>query len=277
MALRAWLTVLLYGILEGVTEWLPISSTGHLLLLEPLVPLPFSAAVTELFDVVVQLGAILAVVVLFWRRLCPLGGGKTPAERRCITALWGKVLLATLPAALVGLLLDDWITQRLYRASVVAAALIGYGVLLLFSRKWQKQAPFRGELDVLPWRTAFLVGVLQVAALVPGTSRSGVTVLGATALGVSRTGAAEFSFFLGVPTMLGASALKGVKFFLAGHTLTGGDAVLLCVGTLAAFVTSLVVMRFLMDFVRRHSFAGFGVYRILLGGAVLLACASDIL
>lgn len=266
----------LYGILEGVTEWLPVSSTGHLILLERVLTLPMSKAATELFEVVIQLGAILAVVVLFWKKLTPFGGffaKKTAAERQNTYRLWAKVLIAALPSAVVGLLLDDLISAYLFRPLVVAGALIFYGVAFVLVEKRRKAHPFGGFLCEstadISYRTVFLIGCFQVLALVPGTSRSGATILGALLLGLARPVAAEFSFFLGIPTMLGAGALKVAKFAAGGNTLTGREVPVLVVGTLTAFLTSLVVIRFLMDLVRRHSFVGFGIYRILLGAAVL--------
>lgn len=273
-----WIDLLkacLYGILEGVTEWLPISSTGHLILLERVLTLPMSAAARELFEVVIQLGAILAIAVLFWRKLVPFGGQRAPWERRETYFLWGKVLLATLPSAVIGLLLDDWMSAHLYRPLVVAGALILYGVLFCILERLKGLAllgrPLTEDTAHITPRTAFFVGCFQLLSLVPGTSRSGATILGGTLLGLTRPVAAEFSFFLGIPTMLGAGLLKGVKFFLEGNSITGNEVLLLIVGTVTAFLVSLAVIRFLMDFVRRHSFAGFGVYRILLGGAVIAA------
>ena len=266
------LKAVLYGILEGVTEWLPISSTGHLILLGQVLTLPISPFATELFQVVIQLGAMLAVLVLFWPKLIPFGGQSAAKRRKSVCRLWGSVLLAALPSAAVGLLLDDWLTSHLFRPPVVAGALVLYGVLFIGLEKWRKQHPFAGFLlenaEDVPPRTAFLIGCFQVLALVPGTSRSGATVLGAMLLGLSRPAAAEFSFFLGLPTMLGAGALKCVKLCRSGTWFTGEESLVLLVGTLTAFLTSLAVIRFLMEFVRRHSFAGFGVYRIVLGAVV---------
>lgn len=270
------LKAVLYGILEGVTEWLPVSSTGHLILLERVLTLPISEEAAELFEVVIQLGAILAVVVLFWKKLIPFGGfltKKTATERQNTYRLWAKVLIAALPSAVVGLLLDDLISTYLFRPLVVAGALILYGVAFILIENRRKLHPFGGVLCEstanIGYRTAFLIGCFQVLALVPGTSRSGATILGALLLGLARPAAAEFSFFLGIPTMLGASALKVVKFVAEGSVLAGREIIVLLVGVLAAFGVSLIVIRFLMDFVRRHSFAGFGIYRILLGAAVL--------
>ena len=263
------LTSFFLGILEGVTEWLPVSSTGHLLLLDGILSPPWRPAFSALFLVVVQLGAMCAVPVLFWHRLCPVGRGVSRESRRRILALWGKVLIATLPTAVAGLLLDDWIEQHLYRPTVVAGALILYGILFILLEKRKKRTPLVVIAENMPPKTAFLIGLYQVLALVPGTSRSGATVVGALILGVSRSAAAEFSFFLGLPTMLGAGVLKGVRFFAEGSTLSGSEALLLFVGCATAFLVSLAAIRFLMELVRRRSFLGFGVYRILLGGAVL--------
>ena len=264
------LKAIFYGILEGVTEWLPISSTGHLILLEQVLPLGLSAAARELFEVVIQLGAILAVPVLFWRKLTPFGGQIPP---KGVCRLWGCVLLAALPSAAAGLLLDDLISVYLFRPLVVAGALIVYGVAFVALEKRQKLHPFGGFLTEMAENTsakaAFGVGCFQLLALVPGTSRSGATILGGLCLGLSRPAAAEFSFFLGVPTMLGASLLKGFKFFWEGHSLTGEEIAVIVTGALTAFLVSLAAIRFLTDFVRRHTFAGFGVYRILLGIAVV--------
>jgi undecaprenyl-diphosphatase len=268
--LRDILITVLFGIVEGVTEWLPISSTGHLILLDRVLKMPLGDAAMELFEVVIQLGAILAVAVLFWRELNPIGGGKTKQEKRETLALWGKVLLATLPAAVLGLLLDDLIVTRLYHHVVVAAALIVYGIAFILLEKCRKRDPFATQIEGITPRNAFFVGCFQALSLIPGTSRSGSTILGGMLVGLSRPVAARFSFFLGIPTMAGAGVLKGVKFFLRGNVLTGEEQLFLLVGTLTAFLTSLVVIRFLMDFVRRHSFAPFGVYRIVLGALVLI-------
>ena len=266
------LKAVLYGILEGVTEWLPVSSTGHLILLERVLALPLSPAAITLFEVVIQLGAILAVPVLFWQKLTPFGGQMTGEARKNTYRLWGCVLIAALPSAAVGLLLDDWLTAHLFRPLVVAGALVLYGLLFVGLEKWRKRHPFAGFLfenaEDVPPRTAFLIGCFQVLALVPGTSRSGATILGALLLGLSRPAAAEFSFLLAIPTMLGAGLLKGVKFFWEGNVLSGGEAAVIALGMLTAFLASLLVIRFLMEFVRRHTFVGFGVYRILLGAAV---------
>lgn len=258
---------MLFGVLEGVTEWLPISSTGHLILLENVVKFEVRPAFFEIFEVVIQLGAILAVVVLYFQRLNPFARQKTPVERRGTWRLWSLVLLAALPSAIVGLLLDDFLDEHLYNAPTVAAALILYGIAFLFPIKRQKLIPSEGQITK---KAALGVGLFQLLALVPGTSRSGATMLGGTLLGLSRAGAAEFSFFLGIPTMLGASALKFAKFFLEGNVLTSAEWAMLAAGTLTAFLVSLIVIRALLDFVKRHTFRAFGIYRIALGVLVLL-------
>ena len=263
------LRAVLYGMLEGVTEWLPVSSTGHLILLVRVLSLSVSTEFFALFEVVIQLGAMLAVPVIFWRRLWPFGKGG--ALRREVLVLWGWIATATLPSVVAGLLLDEFLTAYLFCPVVVAAMLIAYGVAFLFLEKGRKRDPFRGNFVQITPKIALLVGCFQTLALIPGTSRSGATILGGMLLGLSRPVAAEFSFFLGLPTMLGAGVLKCARFFGAGLIPSGREVLLLLVATSVAFLTSLGAIRFLMDFVRRHSFAPFGVYRILLGGVVLIA------
>ena len=269
------LKAIFLGILEGITEWLPISSTGHLILFERFLDFGVSKAFWELFEVVIQLGAMLAVGVLFFQKLNPVSGAKTKKERKNTLFLWAKVLLATLPSAALGLLFDDLLEAHLYNAVTVAVTLIFYGVIFLFLEKKRRFAPHTSAPEQISPRAALFIGCFQVLSLIPGTSRSGATILGGMLLGLSRTAAAEFSFFLGIPTMLGAGGLKAVKFFLSGEMLSGEELLLLAAGTLTAFLVSLAVIRFLLDFVRRHSFAAFGIYRILLGAAVLAsACIS---
>ena len=261
---------ILYGILEGVTEWLPISSTGHLILLQELLPLQVSEAFWDLFEVVIQLGAILAVIILFFHKLNPFAPSKSKGEKKATWDLWFHVIVAVLPSAVLGLLLDDWLTEKLYNYVTVAVTLILYGVAFLFLERGEKKS-FRVEtVDAIDYKTALLIGVFQCLALIPGTSRSGSTILGAMLLGVSRTAAAEFSFFLAIPTMLGASLLKGVKFILNGAAMTAQEGSILIFGCVTAFVVSLLVIRGLMQYVRKHTFSVFGVYRMILGVLVLL-------
>ena len=266
----------LYGIVEGITEWLPISSTGHLILLERWMPFAFTddgvllAEFWEMFEVVIQLGAILAVVVLFFGKLNPFAPKKTAQEKRGTWRLWSLVILAVLPSALIGLLLDDWLDEHLYRYEVVAIMLVVYGIAFIIIEKLRKNKPTRVErVEDLSWRDALMVGGFQVLAIIPGTSRSGSTILGGMLFGLSRTAAAEFSFYLAIPTMAGASLLKMLKFFLDGNALGGEEITILLVGLVTAFLVSLLVIRYLMDYVRRHSFSAFGVYRIVLGVLVL--------
>ena len=260
----------LFGLLEGITEWLPISSTGHLILLRQFVAFPVRDEFFELFEVVIQLAAILAVCTVFFTRLNPFSRKKTRRERESTWRLWGMVLIASLPSALLGLLFDDLLDAYLYRPAVVAATLILYGALFIVVEKREKRASSVGETEEITVRQALFVGCFQLLALIPGTSRSGATVLGGVLLGLSRTVAAEFSFFLGIPTMLGASGLKVGKFLLDGNTLTRIEWGMLATASLVSFLVSLAVIRALLDFVRRHSFAVFGYYRIALGCAVAI-------
>ena len=272
-----WLIVVLLGIIQGVTEWLPVSSTGHMLLFEDLLPMPVTPAFRGLFMVVIQFGSIMAVLTLYGGRLWPFGRTKAPEVRRATLALWGKVLLASVPAAVIGFLLDDRIEAVIYarsgvKCAVIAASLIVYGVGFIVTERWLRSLGDRTEhVGDLTVRDAFVIGCFQTLALIPGTSRSGSTIIGARLCRVSRPAAAEFSFFLAIPVMFGAPLLKIGKYFLRdGLTMSGREVGLLLVGFAVAFLVSLVVIRFLMDFVRRHSFAGFGWYRIALGAAVLL-------
>jgi len=261
----------LFGIVEGITEWLPVSSTGHLILLDEFVKLDVSAAFYEMFQVVIQLGAILAVVVLFFHKLNPFSPKKTDVQKKDTWQLWFKVVVAVIPSAVIGLLLDDWMDAHFYNYIVVAVMLIVYGVAFLFVEKWNATRSFKitqvGDID---YRTALLMGAFQCLSLIPGTSRSGATILGAIILGVSRGAGAEFSFFMAIPTMLGASALKLLKYLLEGVTASGTEIMVLITGCVVSFVVSVVVIRGLMEYVRKHSFSVFGIYRIVLGVAVLV-------
>ena len=265
------LKAILFGIVEGITEWLPVSSTGHMILLDELVQLKVSAEFYEMFQVVIQLGAILAVILLFFHKLNPFSPKKDEVKKAKTWQLWFKVIVAVIPSAVLGLLLDDWMDAHLYNYVVVAVTLILYGVAFLFMEKKNttRQMQVKDVHDI-DYRTALLIGAFQCLSLIPGTSRSGSTILGAIILGVARPAGAEFSFFLAIPTMLGASALKLLKFMLSGVSATGLEIGVLFVGCLVSFLVSVLVIRALMEYVRKRSFAAFGVYRILLGAAVLV-------
>ncbi len=281
-----YLKTIILGIIQGITEWLPISSTGHMLLFDEFWALECSDAFRDLFMVVIQFGSILAVVVLFWRKLWPFGKPLTaegmpapdvPTEKRINPAwiLWGKVLVAAIPAAIIGLLLDDFIESKIYGGDIVKCAVIGgalivYGIAFIVVERLMANKPNRVEtLEELSFKDALLIGCFQVLALIPGTSRSGSTIIGARVVGISRTAAAEFSFFLALPVMLGASALKVVKYLVGGNTFSMTEAGMLLVGMAISFAVSLLVIKFLMEFVRRHSFEPFGWYRIVLGVIVV--------
>ena len=271
MFILEFLKAILFGIVEGVTEWLPISSTGHLILLNEFITLDVSAEFYKMFEVVIQLGAILAVVLLFFHKLNPFSKKKSPAARNATWLLWAKVVVAVIPSAVLGLLLDDWFDAHFYNSVVVALALIGYGVAFILVERRNAGKPSAVRLvDEISWRDALLIGCFQCLSLIPGTSRSGSTILGGILLGVGRSAAAEFSFYLASPTMLGASALKGLKFVLSGVGVNGTEIMALVVGCIVSFVVSLAVIRSLMQYVRKHSFSAFGVYRIALGVRVLL-------
>ena len=281
------LKAVLFGIVEGITEWLPVSSTGHLILLNEFVPLKMSEEFNSMFDVVIQLGAILAVIVLFFHKLNPFAPSKSADEKKQTWNLWFKVVAAIIPSGVVGVLLDDWMDAHLHNGIVVSIALIVYGIaFILVERrntfgKYQKIAGkdgptvvFQkreaiGDVHDIGYKTALLIGLFQCLSLIPGTSRSGSTILGALLIGVSRSAGAEFSFFMAIPTMLGASAIKGLKFILSGVSATGTEIGVLVVGCVVSFVVSLLVIKGLMEYVRKHSFSAFGIYRIVLGVVVL--------
>ena len=264
------LKAILFGIVEGITEWLPISSTGHLILLNQVVKLNVSDEFYSMFLVVIQLGAILAVILLFFRKLNPFDPAKTPSQKKGTWSLWFKVVVSILPSAVVGILLDDWMDVHLMNYVVVAAMLILYGVAFIYVEYQNREkTPAIRRVGGIDYRTALLIGCFQCLSLIPGTSRSGSTILGGILLGVSRSAAAEFSFFMAIPTMLGASALKLLKFLLSGVSVTGTEIMVLVVGSLVSFLVSLFVIRGLMRYVRKHSFSAFGIYRIFLGIVVL--------
>ena len=264
------LKAILFGIVEGITEWLPISSTGHLILLDELVGLKVSKAFYEMFQVVIQLGAICAVILLFFHKLNPFSPKKDEKKKYQTWQLWFKVVVAVLPSAVIGLLLDDWMDEHLYNYIVVAIALIVYGVAFLFVENLRKKDKEIKSVHAIDLKTAILIGAFQCLSLIPGTSRSGSTILGGILLGVSRSAASEFSFFLVIPTMLGASALKLLKFILEGATATGLEIGVLITGCLVSFLVSLLVIQGLMAYVKRHDFKVFGIYRIVLGILVIL-------
>ena len=264
------LKAILFGIVEGITEWLPVSSTGHMILLDEFIKLQVSPEFYEMFQVVIQLGAILAVILLFFHKLNPFSPQKSPKQKHQTWQLWFKVVVAVLPSAVLGLLLDDWMDAHLYNYIVVAITLIVYGVAFIYMERQNSTRKAKiSKVHDIDYRTALLIGCFQCLSLIPGTSRSGSTILGAIILGVGRSAGAEFSFFLAIPTMLGASALKLVKFMLSGVSATGLEVTVLLVGCVMSFYVSLVVIRGLMDYVRKHSFSLFGLYRIALGTVVI--------
>ena len=267
------LKAVLFGIVEGVTEWLPISSTGHLILLNEFITLNVSDAFRSMFDVVIQLGAILAVIVLFFHKLNPFSPQKSEGEKKQTWQLWFKVVAAIIPSGIVGVLFDDWMEAHFHNATVVSIALIVYGVaFILVERRNARRVGGKTVEDVyaIDYKTALLIGCFQCLSLIPGTSRSGSTILGAILIGVGRSAGAEFSFFMAIPTMLGASAIKGLKFLLSGVSATGTEIGVLIVGCVVSFLVSLLVIRGLMEYVRKHSVSAFGVYRIILGVVVLV-------
>lgn len=262
------------GIVEGITEWLPISSTGHLILVDAFIHLDVSEEFMKMYLYVIQLGAILAVVLLFFHKLNPFSPKKSEARKRQTWTLWGKVVVACIPSAVIGLPLNDWVDEHLENPWVVSLALIVYGLAFLWLENKPRTFTVR-RVDDISWQTALFIGLFQVLALIPGTSRSGATILGAVLLGCSRAAAAEFSFFLAIPTMFGVSALKLGKFFVGKLVdkqplFTGPEVALLLTGFVVAFVVSVFCIRFLMDFVKAHDFKVFGWYRIALGAVMLI-------
>ena len=259
------------GIIQGITEWLPVSSTGHMIIANEFVKLGASDACWELFEVITQLGSILAVVILFFDKLNPFSKRKSPELKKQTWTLWLKVIVAVLPAAIIGILFEDWLDKTFYAFVPVAVALIVYGILFIVIERINKKRKMKYEsVYDIDYPTALKIGCFQALALIPGTSRSGSTILGASTLKVSREASAEFSFFLAIPVMLGASALKVLKFLIDGYTLNMTEIIVLVSGTLTAFVVSLVAIKFLMSFVKRHSFEGFGWYRIILGAILII-------
>ena len=266
------LKTLLLGIVEGITEWLPISSTGHLILVNQIVQLNVSEQFMDMFNVVIQLGAILAVVVLYFNKLNPFSPSKTEKQKVHTWQLWFRVVVACLPAAIIGIPLDDWMEEHLHNSIVVAAMLIIYGILFIVVENMNKtRKPTITSFSQMSYKHALIVGGWQVLSLIPGTSRSGATIVGALLMGTSRHIAAEFTFFLAIPVMFGASALKIVKFMIAGVGITGLEVAILIVGCLTAFIVSILAIKFLMGYIKKNDFKVFGVYRIILGIVVLIS------
>ncbi|MBS4538374.1 undecaprenyl-diphosphate phosphatase [Clostridium sp. D2Q-11] len=261
------LKTIFLGIVEGITEWLPVSSTGHMILVEEFIKLKVSPEFKEMFFVVIQLGAIMAVVMLFFHKLNPFSPTKSLKEKKDTITLWFKVIIGVIPAAVLGLLFDDWLNEKLYNYQTVAIMLIVYGVLFIIVENMHKGRDGRIKtFKDLTYKTAFLIGMFQVLALIPGTSRSGATIIGAIILGTSRYIAAEYSFFLSIPVMFGASALKLVKF---GFDFTGTEVAILSIGSIVAFVVSIISIKFLLTYIKNNDFKAFGWYRIILGIIVI--------
>ena len=269
-----YLKVIILGIVEGITEWLPISSTGHLILVDEFMKLNMSDAFKEMFDVLVQLGAILAVIVIYFKKLLPVDlvkkedNSRKPAWNKDKLILWCKILVACLPAAIIGIPFNDKIDELFYNAPIVAVMLIVYGIAFIIVEKLHKGKEFKiNDIGSITFKTAALIGIFQVLALIPGTSRSGATIVGAMIIGVGRTAAAEFTFYLAIPVMFGASRLKLIKF---GFAFTAAEAAALILGMVVAFVVSIIAIRFLMGYIKKHDFTVFGWYRIILGILVLV-------
>lgn len=270
---------ILFGIVEGITEWLPVSSTGHMIILESLLDVKetFGSAFWDLFLVVIQLGAIIAVIICFFSKLWPFGSSKPKEVKKNTWMIWLKVLIACLPAAVIGLIFDDWLDEHLYNSITVSITLIIYGILFIVIEIFNKKREFKiNDITEMSLSTALIIGCVQLLALIPGTSRSGVTILGAMLIGCNRTVSAEFSFFLSIPVMLGASLLKAVKFFM-DNTITTDQIIFLLVGVVVAFIVSMLVIKFLMKYIKKHDFKVFGIYRIILGIILIILFASQVI
>ena len=268
-----YLKVIILGIVEGITEWLPISSTGHLILVDEFMKLNMSDAFKEMFDVVIQLGAIMAVVVIYFKKLIPIDAVKTDNDKHRLAwnneklIMWCKILVASMPAAIIGLPFDDKLDEFFYNAPTVAVMLIVYGIAFIVVEKLHRGKRFKiNDISEITFKTAALIGIFQVLALIPGTSRSGATIVGAMIIGVGRTAAAEFTFYLAIPVMFGASFLKLLKF---GFAFTASEAAALILGMIVAFAVSIIAIKFLMNYIKKHDFTVFGWYRIVLGVLVL--------
>ena len=261
---------IIFGVVEGITEWLPVSSTGHLILLEDFIKISDKDAFVSMFNVVIQLGAILAVVIIYFKTICPFGFGKNKEERKQTWSLWGKILVACVPAAIIGILFDDWLDEHLHNGVVVSLMLIIYGIafIVIESKGFGKQTT--KELNKITYKQAFAVGGFQLLSLIPGTSRSGATIIGGLIAGLKRSVAAEFTFFLAIPVMVGASLLKALKYVLEvmenpAVMFNTNEIVMLITACLVAFIVSILVIKFLMNYIRKHDFKVFGYYRIVLG------------
>lgn len=270
---------ILFGIIEGITEWLPISSTGHMIILESLLDVKdsYGQAFWDFFLVAIQLGAIIAVIICFFNKLWPFGKSKDVEVKKNTWLIWLKVIIACLPAAIIGLLFDDWLNEHLYNSITVSITLIIYGVFFIVIEIFNKKRSFKiNDIKDMSISTALIIGFIQLLSLIPGTSRSGVTILGAMLIGFNRTVSAEFSFFLSIPVMLGASLLKGVKFFM-DNSITTDQIVFLLVGMVVAFVVSMLVIKFLMRYIKKHDFKVFGVYRIVLGIILIILFVTSVI
>ena len=272
MNIFEWLKVILIGIVEGITEWLPISSTGHMILVETFLPFKatdvFTTDFMDMFNVVIQLGAILAVVTIYFNKLNPWAKGKSQAKRRATIELWKKVIIGCIPAGVIGVLFNDWLEEKMYNSYVIAATLILYGIAFIVVETLHKGKEGRIQrFSQLDYKTVIMIGLFQVLSLIPGTSRSGATIIGALIIGVSREVAAEFTFFLAIPAMFGASLLKLIKF---GFHFTGAEFGLLMLGCVVSFGLSVVAIKFLMGYIKKHDFKVFGYYRIVLGGLIVI-------
>ncbi|MBQ5345428.1 MAG: undecaprenyl-diphosphate phosphatase [Acidaminococcaceae bacterium] len=266
------LKAVLFGIVEGVTEWLPISSTGHMILLDKFIHLGVSAEFYKLFEVVIQLGAILAVIILYFEKIWPLKNknGSLTLDRATLN-LWGKIIVACFPAAIIGILFDDWMEDNFFTPQVVSLALIAYGFLFVIIEKYDLGSKSVQRVEDISYRKAFEVGVFQLFSLVPGTSRSGSTIIGGLLIGLERSVAAEFTFYLAIPVMIGASLLKLIKYIMrVGFVFDSNELLILAVGCIVAFIVSIIVIRFLMSYIKKHNFIPFGYYRIVLGILVLV-------
>lgn len=264
---------IILGIVEGITEWLPISSTGHMLLVDEFIQLDVAPEFKEMFLYVIQLGAILAVVILFWDKMWPFNfrDKSKPVIRKDVFSIWFKVVVACIPGTAVMLLFDDYIEAHFQTPTVIAIALVFYGILFILIENWnKKRTPKTLELQDITYKTAFIIGLFQMLSIVPGTSRSGSTIIGGLTIGVSRVAVAEFTFFLAVPVMIGMSLVKIAKFIMGGYVMSGTQAVILAVGCAVAFAVSVLVIKFLMSYIKKKDFKVFGWYRIVLGAIVLL-------